>query len=57
MMGRTVVLICGKRKRTYPLAPDVPLKDEYWIGGECWTVVAVLTSQDVPVNTETLATP
>jgi hypothetical protein len=28
---RLVVLITGTRKRTYPLSPDVPLRDDYWI--------------------------
>jgi hypothetical protein len=47
-MTRTVVLICGDRKRTYPLGADMPLQDAYTIAGERWVVVAVLSSTDTP---------
>lgn len=41
--SRTVVLICGKRKRTYPVPADTPLQDTYVIDGLTWTVVDVQT--------------
>jgi hypothetical protein len=46
---RTVVLICGNRKRTYPVPPNVELHDFYTIDGLRWTVTAVLTTEDVPL--------
>ena len=48
--ARTVVLICGKRRRVYPLPLGMDLKDTYEMDGATWTVVAVLTSEDVPIN-------
>ena len=48
MMDRIVVLIHGARKRTYPVPSGAELQDAYTIDGERWTVVAVLTSEDVP---------
>jgi hypothetical protein len=47
-MTRTVVLINGGRKRVYPVPGGAELQDAYTIDGERWTVVAVLTSEDVP---------
>lgn len=50
-MTRTVVLINGKRKRSYPVPNDTALQDEYTLDGIRWTVVAVLTTEDVDVPT------
>lgn len=55
-MTRTVVLISGPRKRTYPVPDGVALKDFYQIDGARWTVVAVLTSEDVEVPQVPLST-
>ena len=51
---RTVVLVSGARKRTYPVPNGMELKDTYDMDGATWTVVAVLTSEDVPLNTQPL---
>jgi hypothetical protein len=52
-MERTVVLLNGTRKRTYPLGADVELQDSYTLDGERWVVVAVLSTEDVPNPTFT----
>jgi hypothetical protein len=51
-MTRTVVLICGNRKRTYPVPLGTDLQDFYTIDGLRWTVTAVLTTEDIPQYTE-----
>ena len=51
---RTVVLVSGKRKRTYPVPYDTPLQDEYTLGGVRWTVVAVIASEDIEIDMKTL---
>jgi hypothetical protein len=50
-MTRVVVLVCGDRRRTYPLAADTPLQDQYILGGERWTVVACYRTELVDLNT------
>ena len=52
MMNRIVVLMNGKRKRKYPMPAEVELKDEYWINGERWVVVAVLSESPNPTEQE-----
>jgi hypothetical protein len=47
MNTRTVVLLNGTRKRTYPLGADTPLQDSYILNGERWVVVAVIESEDI----------
>ena len=47
-MKRIMVLMNGKRKRTYPVPDDVELQDSYTIHGERWVVVAVFSTEDVP---------
>ena len=47
-MTRTVVLVAGSRKRTYPVPNGIELQDSYTLDGERWVVVAVLSSQDIP---------
>lgn len=49
-MSRIVVLVSGHRKRRYPLPPNVELQDSYLLDGLRWTVVAVLTTEDVPLT-------
>jgi hypothetical protein len=53
--SRIVVLVSGKSVRRYPLLDGVALKDSYEMDGRQWTVTAVLTSEDVPLKTETLS--
>ena len=45
--NRVVVLIAGDRKHRYPLPPNVELQDSYLIDGIRWTVVAVLTTDEI----------
>jgi hypothetical protein len=53
-MTRTVVLVSGARKRTYPVPNGTELQDSYTLDGTRWTVVAVLTTEDVPAPTSAL---
>jgi hypothetical protein len=55
-MTRTVVLLNGTRKRTYPVPNGTELQDSYTIDGERWVVVAVLTTEEVPNPTLTTVT-
>ena len=45
-MTRTVVLVSGSRKRTYPVPNGTELQDSYLLDGIRWTVVAVLSTTD-----------
>jgi hypothetical protein len=49
---RILVLVAAGRTKRYPLPAGYELKDEYDIDGTRWTVTAVLTSEDVPIQTE-----
>lgn len=50
MSARAVVLISGTRKRTHQVPLGTDLQDFYLIDGTRWTVVAVLTTEDVPLT-------
>lgn len=52
---RTVVLISGSRKRTYPVPNGTELQDHYDMDGRRWTVTAVLSTEDVPIQSEVIA--
>jgi hypothetical protein len=51
-MTRTVVLINGARKRTYPVPNGTELQDSYTLDGERWVVVAVLSEVLNPTSTK-----
>ena len=46
-MTRTVVLVSGSRKRTYRVPNGTELQDSYLLDGIRWTVVAVLTTDQI----------
>ena len=53
---RILVLVSGARTRRYPLLAGRELKDEYYLDGRWWTVTAVLSSEDVPLESPLTST-